>query len=151
MPAKTPLKLDLLRHAFEVIDGIPNHLVTLERWCDEDGDIKTTADTYACVPVWLMRHPDFQVPGFELAQSAADFSTYVAKSKDLEIPFETCAAADYLGALFGLHWLEVAHLFGERGMSEFDEGFEGSDKALWEHRIRAFLAQRLPQPEAMAA
>jgi len=141
MPKKPPLvpNRGRLKDAYALIDGIPDAQVTLERWCDEDGDIETTVNTLACVQVWLIRHPDFQVPGFQLAQSNQDAATYVARDKDLAENFESCAADEYLRQLLGFDWRELNDLFGPRGTSQFDIDESISDKQAWQRRVREFL------------
>jgi hypothetical protein len=141
MPRRPPLvpNPERLRDAYALIEGIPDGQVTLEAWCDEDGDLETTVRTVACIPVWLVRHPDFQVAGFQLAQSNQDAATYVARTKDLAETFESDASDEYVRQLLGYGWRDLNDLFGPRGASRFDVHDSLTDKQAWQHRVRKFL------------
>jgi len=53
---------ELLRRAFEIIDGIPEHRFNLSRWTSGLGS-ENNCGTIACAGGWLMRHPEFNARG----------------------------------------------------------------------------------------
>ena len=140
-------RLGVLRHAYAVLDGIPDPQVTLHMW-HTSGPLETTANTVACVCTWLARHPDFAVPGYELVASDYDEWCFVARSKDRAKGLtESQANIDYVSDLFGLDYRVAWSLFADRNCSsahKLPDSDTLTDKQLWQARIRQFLSSLEP-------
>lgn len=140
--------LALLKEALAVIDGIPDVNVTLAHQ-DNYGELDASTTLTACVPSWLIRHPLFQHSRFQLATSDFDGWHYVARRKDLdEGILEVWAGVEYAAAVFNLSRDDAWTLFGDRvhrGRYDACAPRAATAKELWQHRVRAYLAERVTQ------
>lgn len=116
---------ELLKDAYEIIDGIPNRNINLNCWVRGD-EKRADCGTSACAAGWLALHPKFQALGLKMGSSRLFGSAPTFRGKQ-----------DYeaLGLLFGIGRYEAASMFGPL------YGSGGDYKAVFLQRVSTYLQQ----------
>lgn len=129
-------KFKLLKHAYAIIDGIPDERFNLGTIAEnEDGEPANnphSCGTIACAAGWLGMHPDFIKRGLRTLSVGGLATTPDWSWWD-----------DIIQEVFELESDEVAiDLFGSRGDSRYDLYTPRiTDKQLFQHRVRCFLKE----------
>lgn len=127
---------ELLKDAYEIISGIPDDNLALNRWRTKDQG--SSCGTIACAAGWLTLHPKFQALGLGVKHTEWDSGMGPWPS------FQGKDRIDALAKLFRLDFDDAYGLFCERwktptlalGLPE-----NGSDKQVFLARVRKFLSK----------
>ena len=119
------IDFEKLKHAYAVIDGIPSKNFNLYEWTTKGGN-RTDCSTIACAAGWLIRHPDFQVPGFGLSPFG---HVVCSDGRQHRGPLD---GFSYVAELFGLPYGDAEQLFGSPKQSI-------GHKKEWQRRVREYL------------
>jgi hypothetical protein len=131
---------ELLKHAYAIIDGIPDHRFNLNKVATNDTDhgecnVPTDCGTIACGIGWLAMHPDFIDRGLTVDKQGAP-----------RLHGATCFYEDAGAHLFGITCSEAMSLFSPNGYSYLDVPNEGyshrTHKQVFQNRVRLFLQQK---------
>jgi hypothetical protein len=123
---------ELLKHAYAIIDGIPEKNFRLLDWVKQKR--RQTCGTIACAGGWLAQHPDFKARGLQLERGL--FGTYFPTLGNLQ-------AYAALGKVFGLEYGDALEIFySDRSPLDAPGRFGLTDKECWKARVRKFLAKR---------
>jgi hypothetical protein len=114
---------ELLKDAYEIIDGIPEENIHLDNWRARDEG--TTCGTIACTIGWLTLHPKFQALGLR-------YDTSHAGPDMIAVGDERGFTA--IEKLFGISFTSAWALFGPAHTKR-------SHKKVALKRIRDFLAR----------
>ncbi|KVQ35727.1 hypothetical protein WK03_35250 [Burkholderia cepacia] len=115
---------ELLKDAYEIIDGIPFKNFNLDTWRKRDDG--ATCGTIACAAGWLTLHPKFKELGLK---------TEVGSGKFQHRPvFNGKENMDALADLFGIELSDALQLFREKRQFE-----QGTHKQVFLWRLRSFL------------
>lgn len=117
---------ELLKDAYEIIDGIPSENFNLDTWRKRDEG--ATCGTIACAAGWLTLHPKFQELGLK---SVVGHGHYLHRPV-----FNGKENIDALAELFGIKWADALRLFREKGYLE-----SGGHKQVFLRRLREFLQE----------
>ncbi|CAG9229289.1 hypothetical protein [Burkholderia vietnamiensis] len=120
---------ELLRDAFAIIDGIPEHVFDLEAWTVQGGS-RLSCGTIACAGGWLARHPKFVDLGLDI-------------NNDGDVCLRTNEGESSFGALskvFSLYGEEEDIFMTRRrgyrdGELSLDMLAKMTDKQLWKRRV----------------
>lgn len=125
---------ELLIHAYEILDGIPQKNFDLNLIAQK-GQGAPTCGTLACGLGWLAMHPDFKALGLDLwseLQSSDSCGLIFQGRKKFPSEYGDTAAA-----LFGIFRSDGYFLFGTKTCEEC----HSSDKAALLSRIRNYLKE----------
>lgn len=129
------MKRELLIHAYEILDGIPESNLNL---CEIAPRRTKEPDcgTIACGLGWLAMHPDFRALGLDLWSEPTEFETcgliFQGKRSD------PSHYGDVAAKLFGISRNDGYFLFG----TKFSEEWRSNDKAALLTRIRNYLKEK---------
>lgn len=114
----------LLKDAYAILEGVPENLVSLDRWRLSQGSTLTDG-TICCAAGWLTLHPRFVTLGLTFdGGGRPSFGLYRGYAA--------------LASMFRID-TEVAYaLFSPRDPQAWSPQ---SDKAIWLNRVRAYLAR----------
>lgn len=149
------MNFELLKDAYAIIDGIPDHQFNLNRWVEEDStgsscDIAHGCGTVACAGGWLSLHPKFNALGLNYTWSRGlgrgnNERRLTYKGNDMGgEPFSV------LGKVFGMSDYDARKLFSASGSSDYDykifreKGHYIGHKKLFQYRVKHFLKQYDP-------
>ena len=136
---------ELLKDAYQIIDGIPDHLVYLDNIVSRKGD-NLTCGTVCCAAGWLAHHPKFKKLGLSIGMINGDYSLkykgIVYYQNEYDVP---------MADIFGISLDDTTDLFCIRGEVKNDiwiAEVEGralgclTDKELFKRRVYYFLKER---------
>ena len=118
---------ELLKDAYEIIDGIPARNIRLSEWREKDRG--ASCGTIACAAGWLSLHPKFQALGLG---SGHDYGF------GAEPVFDGRGGVSGMAALFNIRLAEAFDLFSDRN-HRLSYPSRISDKKLFLSRVRNFL------------
>ncbi|KVH64446.1 hypothetical protein WS89_03960 [Burkholderia sp. MSMB1072] len=121
---------ELLKDAYEIIDGIPPRNFNLDTWRKHDDG--ATCGTIACAAGWLTLHPKFQNLGLKVSNESSPV-------------FNDKESMSALADLFRIDWDNAFQLFREKRVSEL-----GTHKQVFLRRLRAFLKEHGQLKEQLA-
>lgn len=124
---KNKPNFELLKDAYQIVGGIPEHHFKLD--VVHNGR-KNLCGTLACAIGWLASHPHFNERGLTL------------KGTEVQINGEHSWYDSAAVAIFNISAGDARTLFGSRTYHETykaEELINLSDRELWLHRVRAFL------------
>lgn len=147
------MKVELLKDAIAIIDGIPDDRLRLSRWQVQHSKVfdselslyhykyiskarQIRCNTIACAGGWLCLHPDMQQRGLSINTHGGGYFEAFPKYKK-KVGFEA------LGCFFGIDTGEAEELFGMRTSDEMDDEATRklTDRQLWLHRAKLLLAK----------
>ncbi|NTX18022.1 hypothetical protein [Burkholderia cepacia] len=120
---------ELLRDAFAILDGIPEHVFNLDAWTVQQGE-SLSCGTIACAGGWLARHPKFAELGLGISRGG-------------DVCLRTDANESSFGALSKIFSLrgdeDEIFMPSGAGYSDRELSFEVrqamTDKQLWKRRV----------------
>lgn len=137
---------ELLRKAYAIIAGIPEHRFDLVDFVSSGTPNPNDCGTIACAAGWLAMHPDFCALGLTLTPGLLRYvPALVGREND-----PRAQGYPALADVFGLSDDLAYHVFASRECSRFDDAFlkrapTASDKAVFLNRVRRLLAELDPQ------
>jgi hypothetical protein len=134
-------KIELLKEAYAIIDGIPEQAFDLEKIIT-DGGTSVGCGTVACAAGWLSIHPKFgKLLGADVTLNGESTTIYWPGGQWWD---------DAVGKVFKLDTTQVRNIFASRRMSDYDyeddtdetDTTAMTDKQLWQHRVKTFLKSK---------
>jgi hypothetical protein len=122
----TTPNFELLKDAYEIVDGIPAENFYLNQWRMRDEGL--SCGTIACAAGWLTLHPKFQALGLEYGKTANDST---------QIKYRGVIHMSALAQFFGISVSDAEGIFGV--VSSFQP--VRSHKALFLRRLYNFLRE----------
>lgn len=139
------MKIDLLKDAYEIIDGIPTQHFNLNRWVHEDGASCSTngCGTIACAGGWLALHPKFNELGLRMKWNRGNGRGY--NTQVVTYGSGSVSAFEALAKVFNIAEQDARKLFSAAYHSDYDQaifrvrGNNISHKELFKSRVKKFL------------
>lgn len=120
---------ELLKDAYAIIDGIPEHLINLSYIVSEKGE-SPACGTICCAAGWLAHHPQFQALGLSCSPDGGMLLLH-GSSNYLGV------YADQLAEVFGISYTDAADLFDSA--DRFEIAKHGTHKQIWLNRMWRYL------------
>jgi hypothetical protein len=133
--AKTKPKYALLREAYAIVGGIPEHAFWMNSILERKG-VSLSCGTVACALGWLGMHPKFQAKTGLATVSRTSLNSGGSTTFKNKPMWYDVAAAD----VFGITMNEAAQLFGVAKHDELKRW--GTHKEVFLARVRNFLGTR---------
>lgn len=131
MQTQYQLGFPLLRHAYAIIDGIPEDRFDLGEISvnvleDDQANNPHNCNTIACAAGWICLHPDFQAKGLSLSDNGSPRRNGECGDYDI-----------FMSEMFGITYAQSEKLFAPR--KDWEDSTDLTDKQVWQRRVKRFL------------